>query len=85
MKHINCQVKGCGVCNPLDLKNTQETQDIRMKAVEYGTLDLQQIAKIDKIISQKLKEQRREIVLELEKCKEDENIWDYIYALKKQI
>jgi AAA+ ATPase superfamily predicted ATPase len=36
-------------------------------------------------ISQKLKEQRRDIVLELEKCKEDENIWDYIYALKKQI
>jgi hypothetical protein len=41
--------------------------------------------KIKSFISQKLKEQRREIVLELEKCKEDENIWDYIYALKKQI
>ena len=40
---------------------------------------------VKSFISQKLKEQRREIVSELEKCKEDENIWDYIYALKKQI
>lgn len=28
-------------------------------------------------------EERKYIIAELEKCKDDENIWDYIYALKK--
>lgn len=34
-------------------------------------------------INTAIAEERSRIVKELEKCKDDENIWDYIYALKK--
>ena len=68
--------------------NTQEIQEWSEEFDEkFGLMNgaNESYEDFKSFISQKLKEQRREIVLELEKCKEDENIWDYIYALKKQI
>ena len=42
--------------------NSWEKKDIRFKAVEYGTCDLQQISAIDRIITKKLKAQRKELL-----------------------
>jgi hypothetical protein len=69
--------------------NTQEIQEWEKEFdLAFSRLrDPENIVKnpIKSFISQKLKEQRQEIISGLEKCKGDENIWDYIYALKKQI
>ena len=45
---------------------SMNTQEIQMKATEYGTTDLQQIAKIDKLISQKLKEKDKQYIKDFE-------------------
>lgn len=46
------------------MTNNTETMEktINAKAVEYGTCDLQQIAKIDKLISQARQEEREKII-----------------------
>ena len=77
----------CQYCiNNVKPFNTQEIQEWEKEFDSQNwCCDSIVLDAIKSFISQKLKEQRREIVSELEKCKEDENIWDYIYALKKQI
>lgn len=53
----------------------KEIMDIRMKSVLYGTQDLQQIAKIDRLIQTRLLQQLEE----LDKVKQD--VKDYINGL----